>query len=91
MPSKATVATSCGIYVIKICQFVIIMWQYVTYTMQFGEYYISNKDSNMLPAAIIDVPVCREEMTIKLLINSSKLCCCVSLVVAKICMTVLFV
>ena len=46
----------------------------LTYTMQFGEYYITNcnKDSNMMTAAI-DAPACREEMAInyKLLINSS--------------------
>ena len=38
--------------------------------MQFGEYYITNKDSSMLKAAI-DVPACREDMAIKLLSNSS--------------------
>ena len=41
-----------------------------TNTIQFGEYYITNKDSSMLKTAI-DVPACRDEMAIKLLINSS--------------------
>ena len=70
-------SSSCGVYVMKVCQFgykFVICGNMLTYTIQFGEYYISKKDSNMLTAAI-DVPACREEMAIKLLINSSKLCC----------------